>query len=119
MPEFWSQRRCPFLGSGSVNTFLRQPTHVTAATDTHATIEKLLEAVFFVGSVPMLYTDVGSESDLPYVYNHTTKLCRQRAEVIKNHETEHVRGIGQGTVRHGKYKRLNFGSGEAYDRSSD
>jgi hypothetical protein len=34
------------LGSGSVNTFPRKPNHVTAATDTHATIEELLDAVF-------------------------------------------------------------------------
>jgi hypothetical protein len=31
------------------------------------------------------------------------KLCRQQAEVIQNHENEHVRGIGQGEARHRKY----------------
>jgi hypothetical protein len=57
--------------------------------------------------------------DLPYVYDYITKLCRQQAEVIQNHENEHVRGTGQGEARHGKYKRLELGGGQAYDRSSD
>jgi hypothetical protein len=37
-----------------------------------------------------------SAFNLPYVYNYITKLCRQQAEVIQNHENEHVHGIGQG-----------------------
>jgi hypothetical protein len=47
------------------------------------------------------------------------KLCRQQAEVIQNHENEHVRSIGQGEDRHRKYKRLKLGRGQAYDRLSD
>jgi hypothetical protein len=31
-----------------------------------------------------------------------TKLCRQQAEVMQNHENEHIRGIGQGEARHRK-----------------
>jgi hypothetical protein len=50
---------------------------------------------------------------------HTTKLCRQQAEVIQNHDSENVRSIGQGKARHRKYKRLKLGGGQAYDRSSD
>jgi hypothetical protein len=46
------------------------------------------------------------------------KLCRQQAEVILNHDNENVRNIGQGEARHRKYKRLKFGGGQAYDRSS-
>jgi hypothetical protein len=46
-------------------------------------------------------------------------LCRQQAEVIQNHENEHVPGIGQGEARRRKYKKLKLGGGEAYDRSSD
>jgi hypothetical protein len=46
-------------------------------------------------------------------------LCRQQAEVIQNHEIEHVRGIGQGEATHTKYKRLKLVGGQAYDRSSD
>jgi hypothetical protein len=54
---------------------------------------------------------------LPCVYDYVTKLCRQQAEVIQNHENEHVRGIGQGEARHRKYMRLKLGCGQAYDRS--
>jgi hypothetical protein len=56
---------------------------------------------------------------LPYVYDYMTKLCRQQAEVILNHDNENVRYIGQGGARHRKYKRLKLGGGQAYDRSSD
>jgi hypothetical protein len=51
-----NQRRCPMLGNGSVNMFPWEATHVTAATDMHATKEELLEMVFSVGSVSRLYT---------------------------------------------------------------
>jgi hypothetical protein len=54
-----------------------------------------------------------------YIYDYITKLCRKQAEVIRNHENEHVRGIGQGEARHRKYKRLKLGGCQAYDRSSD
>jgi hypothetical protein len=37
---------------------------------------------------------------------------------MQNHGNEHVRGMGQGEARHRKYKRLNIGGGQAYDRSS-
>jgi hypothetical protein len=63
--------------------------------------------------------DVRRAFNLPYVYDYITKLCRQQAEVIQNHENEHVRGIGQGEARHRKYKRLEFGDGQAYTRSSN
>lgn len=36
--------------------FRWQPNHMTAATDTHATIEELLDAMFFIGSMSRLYT---------------------------------------------------------------
>jgi hypothetical protein len=48
-----------------------------------------------------------------------TKLSRQQAEVIQNHENANVRNIGQGEARHRKYKRFKLGGGQAYDRSSD
>jgi hypothetical protein len=50
--------------------------------------------------------------------SYITKLCRQQAEVIQNHDSENVRTIGQGEARHRKYKRLKLGGGQAYDRSS-
>jgi hypothetical protein len=41
----------------------------------------------------------------------------QQAEVIQNHENEHVCSIRQGKAIHRKYKRL--GIGRAYDHSGD
>jgi hypothetical protein len=57
--------------------------------------------------------------NLSLVYDYITKLCRQQAEIIQNHENEHVRSIGQGETRHRKYKKLNLGGGQTCDRSSD
>jgi hypothetical protein len=57
--------------------------------------------------------------NLPYVYDYITKLCRQQTEVIQNYENVSVCNIGQGKARHRKYKRLELGGGQAYDRSSD
>jgi hypothetical protein len=57
--------------------------------------------------------------EIPYVYDFITKLCRQQAEVIQNHVNPNVRNIGQGETNTKKYKRLNIGGGQAYDRSSD
>jgi hypothetical protein len=51
----------------------------------------------------------------PYVYDYITISCRKQAEVIQNHETEHISNIGQGEVRHRKYNRLKVGGDEAYD----
>jgi hypothetical protein len=44
---------------------------------------------------------------------HTT------AQVIQHHENIHVRNIGRGEARHGKYKKFKLGGGQAYDRFSD
>jgi hypothetical protein len=57
-----------------------------------------------------------TDFNLPYVCDIIIKLCRKQAEVIQNHENEHVRGIGEGEDRYRKYKRLILGSGQAYDR---
>jgi hypothetical protein len=56
---------------------------------------------------------------LPYLYDYMTKLCRQQAEVILNHDNENVRYIGQGEARHRKYKMLKLGGGQACDRLSN
>jgi hypothetical protein len=40
--------------------------------------------------------DLHTVFSLPYVYDYISKLCMRQAEVIQNHENEHVRGIGQG-----------------------
>jgi hypothetical protein len=50
---------------------------------------------------------------IPFVYDYITKLCRQQAEVIQNHNNENVRTIGHGEAHHRKYKRLKLGGGEA------
>jgi hypothetical protein len=55
---------------------------------------------------------------IPYIYDFITKLCRQHAEVIQNHENENVRNIGEGEAQRRKYKRLKLGGGQAYDGSS-
>jgi hypothetical protein len=54
-----------------------------------------------------------------YIYDYITKLCRQQAEVIQNHENAEVRNIGQGEPLHRKYKGFKLGGGQEYDRSSD
>jgi hypothetical protein len=57
--------------------------------------------------------DLHTSFSLPYIYDDITILCTQQAEVIQKHENEHVRSIGQGEARHGKYKRLKLGGGQA------
>jgi hypothetical protein len=39
-----------------------------------------------------------------YIHDFVTKLRRQQAEVIQNHENVNVHNIGQGEVQHRKYK---------------
>jgi hypothetical protein len=48
-----------------------------------------------------------------------TKLYKQQAEVIQNHENANVRNVGQGKTQHRKYKGLKLGGGQAYNLSSD
>jgi hypothetical protein len=55
---------------------------------------------------------------IPYVYDYITKLCRQQAEFIQNHDNENVRNIGEGEARQRKYNRLKLGGGHVYGRSS-
>jgi hypothetical protein len=62
--------------------------------------------------------DLNTAFDLPYVYDYITKLCRQQAEIIQNHENEHIHGVGQGEARRRKYKRLKLDGGQAYERSN-
>jgi hypothetical protein len=63
--------------------------------------------------------DLHTAFNLPYACNYITKLCRQQAEVVQNHENEHVRGIRQGEARYRKYKKLKLDGGEATNRSID
>jgi hypothetical protein len=73
-----------------------------------------------IGSLPRRppVRDMHVAFQIPYVYDYITKSCRQRAEVIQNHENENVRSIGQGKAPHRKYKRLKLGGGHVYDCSS-
>jgi hypothetical protein len=68
----------------------------------------------FLWSVPKCYkrNKLGAAVSLPYVYDYITKFCKQQAEVIQNHENEHVPDVGQGEARHRKYKRLKRGGGK-------
>jgi hypothetical protein len=63
--------------------------------------------------------DLHTDFNLPYVYEYKTKLWSKKAEVIENHENEHIRSIGQGEVRHRKYERFKHVGCQAYDISSD
>jgi hypothetical protein len=56
--------------------------------------------------------------NIPYIYDYMTKICRQQAQVIQNHENQNVRNIGQGESRHREYKRLKHDGGQVYDRLS-
>jgi hypothetical protein len=58
-------------------------------------------------------------SYIPYIYDYITKLCKKQAKIIQNHGNANVCNIGQGEPRHGKFKRLKLGGGQAYHRSSD
>jgi hypothetical protein len=96
----------------------------------NAATEELWENVFCVWSLLVLYNKVirtagnftrctlvrnlHTAFNLLHVCDYITKLCRQQAEVIQNHENEHVR-----EARHRKYKRLELGDGQSYDRSND
>jgi hypothetical protein len=46
--------------------------------------------------------------NLLYVYDYITKLCRQQAEVILNHENEYVCSIGQGKEDKENIRGLNL-----------
>jgi hypothetical protein len=73
-----------------------------------------------IGSFPRRtpVRDLHLAFQIPFVYDYVTKLCRQQAEVIQNHDNENVRSIGQSEAPHRKYKRLKLGGGQAHDRSS-
>jgi hypothetical protein len=48
-----------------------------------------------------------------------TELYRQQVQVIYNLENEYVHNIGQGKVRHRKYKRVKLDNSQAYNHSND
>jgi hypothetical protein len=93
------------------------------AADTHLLkLQRLQNKVFrTIGNFPrrIPVRDLHVVSKLPYVYDYVTKICRQQAEVIQNHENANVRNIGQGEPRQRRYKRFKLRGGQAYNRSSD
>jgi hypothetical protein len=93
-----------------------------SAADTHLMkLQRLQNKVLrTIGNYPRRtpVRDLHFSFQIPYVYDYITKLCRQEAKVIQNHDNENVRTIGKGKARHRKYKRLKLGGGQAYDRSS-
>jgi hypothetical protein len=56
--------------------------------------------------------DLRTAFNLP---DYITKLYRQQAEVIQNHENEYIRGIRQCEARYRKYKKLKLGGGPVYE----
>jgi hypothetical protein len=71
-----------------------------------------------IGNFPrrMPVRELHEAFNIPYIYDYITKLCRQQAEIIQNHEYANVRNIGQGEAQHRKHKRLKLGGGQAYGR---
>jgi hypothetical protein len=92
------------------------------AADSHLVkLQRLQNKVLrIIGNLPRrpMVRDLHMAFKIPYLYDYI-RLCKQQAEVIQNHDNENVRNIGQSEARHRKYKRLNLGGGQAYDRSSD
>jgi hypothetical protein len=76
------------------------------AADTHLMkLQRLQNKVFrtignFARRTPV--RDLHLAFQIPFVYYYITKLCRQQAEVIQNHDNENVRTTGQGEARHRK-----------------
>jgi hypothetical protein len=64
-----------------------------------------------IGNFPRLtlVRDLHMAFKIPYVHKYITKLCRQQAKVIQNHDKENVRNIKQDEARHGMYKNLKLG----------
>jgi hypothetical protein len=53
-----------------------------------------------------------------YIYDYTTKLCRQQAEIIQNHGNAMSAIWGKVKADTENIKSLKFGGGQAYDRSN-
>jgi hypothetical protein len=76
--------------------------------------------LYTIGNIPRSTSvrDLHVGFQIPYMYDFITKLCRQQAEGIQNHDNENVSNIGQDEAPHRKYKRLKLGGGHMYDCSS-
>jgi hypothetical protein len=65
-----------------------------------------------------LIRDLHTAFKIPYLHDLVTKLCRQQATIMINHETIKISNTDQGHAQHTKYKRLKLGGGQSYDRLS-
>jgi hypothetical protein len=54
---------------------------------------------------------------IPYLYDFLTKLCKEKATVIPNHENVNTHNTGQGEDQQRKYKRFKIRGGQADDIS--
>jgi hypothetical protein len=90
------------------------------ASDTHLIkLQRLKNQVVHTIGNYRRRTPVHLAFQILFIYEHITKLCRQQAEVIQNHDNVNVCTIGQIESRHRKYKRLKLFGGQAHNRSSD
>jgi hypothetical protein len=97
----------PFLGK-----------HIPEATQTTMELRLLCSERF---NKQVFVTINFHEYELAYTYKEPWTLfihsATSRSHI--NHENANVRNIGQGGLRHRKYKRLKLGGGQIYDRSID
>jgi hypothetical protein len=70
-----------------------------------------------IGNVPRRTAVRELHKAIPYIYDYTTKICRQQTEDIQQHENANVLNIRQGKAQPREYKKLKLGGGQAYDRS--
>jgi hypothetical protein len=87
----------------------RYPYNETAAPE--------ISVLHTIGKFPRIIPirDMHIYFETPSEYGNITKLCRQQAHAIQNHENSGIPNIGQGEARHRKYKRLKLLGGQAYD----
>jgi len=75
--------------------------------ETAATAKQILRTI---GNLPRhtLTRNLHRSFKVPYLYNYITKLCREQAVIIRNHENVNIRTIGKGETRHRKYKETQI-----------
>jgi hypothetical protein len=76
----------------------------------HCTIDKLSKTFTDHREIHVVFS-------IPYIYGFITRLCRQQADVIRNHENAYIGRIGINAVAHRKGKRLKLCGGRAYNSS--
>jgi hypothetical protein len=87
------------------------PTWELAADTCLLKLKRLQNKVFrtiwnFPRCTPIL--NLHTAFNLRYVYVYITKLCSQQAEIIQNHEKEHIRSIRQSEARQKIWRRSSL-----------